>query len=343
MKKHSSIRFLLIVLAIVICATATRAQSVVTNLPESDAVVTVNVRRIVNETLPRLLTAEQMSGVQSALAKAKKIAGFDVSNIDTAVVGLRLNRNAPLAMPSMLLVMRGSFNADALVSLVKIGLAGKARDEKYGAKTLTLLKLKDVMPSGGAAATSPAVEIAIVALDGGTLAAGSPAYVKAAVDADTGKNRIRPELVQMVGREANSLIAIAGLVPQGLFASILPKEIQGNEEIARLAGSIEQIYIGLNMDAQGFPLSVMLKANTVENAHAITGFLQTIAQFGTNVADKNVKPIVDALKITSQETEVQVRTVLPQEIVASFVRGLFSSAAKPAEPKSAPKPETKKP
>ena len=333
MNKHSSLRFMLIVTAIVTCATTTRAQSVITKLPESDAVATVNVRRIVNETLPRLLTAEQMSGVQSALAKAKKVAGFDVSNVETAVVGLRLNRSAPLAMPSMLLVMRGSFNADALVSLVKIGLAGKTHDEKYGAKTLTLLKLNDVMPTGGSAATSRVVEIAIVALDGGTIAAGIPAYVKAAVDADTGKNRIKPELVQLVGREPNSLIAIAGLVPQGLFASVLPKESQGNEEIARLAGSIEQIYIGLNMDAQAFPLSLMLKANTAENAHAITGLLQSLAQFGTNVTDKNVKPIVDALKITSQDTEVQVRTVLPQDIVASFVRGLFSSPAKPAEPK----------
>lgn len=334
---------MLVVTAIVACATTTQAQNVITNLPESDAVATVNVRRIVNETLPRLLTAEQMSGVQSALTKAKKVAGFDVSNIETAVVGLRLNRSAPLAMPSMLLVMRGSFNADALVSLVKIGLAGKTHDEKYGAKTLTLLKLNDVMPTSGSTATSRVVEIAIVALDGGTIAAGVPAYVKAAVDADTGKNRIKPELVQLVGREPNSLIAIAGLVPQGLFASVLPKETQNNEEIARLAGSIEQIYIGLNMDAQAFPLSLMLKANTAENAHAIAGLLQGIAQFGTNVTDKNVKPIVDALKITSQDTEVQVRTVLPQDIVASFVRGLFSSPAKPAEPKTEPKPETKKP
>jgi hypothetical protein len=97
------------------------------------------------------------------------------------------------------------------------------------------------------------------------------------------------------------------------------------------------------MDAQAFPLSLMLKANTAENAHAIAGLLQALAQFGTNVTDKNVKPIVDALKITSQDTEVQVRTVLPQDIVASFVRGLFSSPAKLAEPKTEPKPETKKP
>lgn len=320
-------------MAIVTCATATRAQSVITNLPESDAVVTGNMRRIVNETLPRLLTAEQMAGVQSALAKAKQVAGFDINNIETAVVGLRLNRSAPLSMPSMLLVMRGSFKADALVSLVKLGLAGKTHDEKYGAKTLTLLKLNDLMPSGGSAVTSRAVEIAVVALDGGTIAAGVPAYVKAAIDADTGKNRIRPELVQLVGREPDSLIRIAGLVPQGLFASILPKETQGNEEIARLAGSIEQIYISLNMDAQAYPVSLMLKANTAENAHAIAGFLQTLMQLGTSVTDKNVKTIVDALKITSQDTEVQVRTVLPQDIVASFVRGLFSSPAKPAEPK----------
>src|ERR1043165_834880 len=119
MNKLSKLRFILVVMVIVICATAAPAQNIITTLPESDAVVAINMRRIVNETLPRLLTAEQMSGMQSALAKAKQVAGFDVGNIEAAVVGLRLNRSAPLSVPGMLLVLRGSFNADALVSLVK--------------------------------------------------------------------------------------------------------------------------------------------------------------------------------------------------------------------------------
>ena len=315
----------------VTCAAATPAQNLITNLPESDAVVTVNPRRIVNEALPRLLTAEQMTRVQAALAKAKQIAGFDVSNIEAAVVGLRLNRSAPLSMPGMMFVMRGSFNADALVSLLKIGFAGKYQDEKYGAKTLTLMKLSDLMQNSSA--TPQATQVAIVALDGGTIAIGIPAYVKAALDADTGKNRIKPELVRLAGREPNALIALAGLVPQGFFTGILPKETQGNEEIARLAASIEQIYLGLNMDAQAFPLSLVLKTSTAQNAHAVAGFLQMIAQFGTGVTDKNFKAVVEALKITSQDTEVQVRTVLPQEVIAPFVRGLLSSPAKPAETK----------
>src|SRR5689334_2579157 len=188
MKPLSSIRILLIITMTAACATAARAQSVINNLPESDAVVTVNVRRIVSDALPRLLTAEQTANMQSSLAKAKQIAGFDVSNIDTAVVGLRLNRSAPLSVPSMLLMMHGSFNADALVSLLKVGFAGKTHDEKYGAKTLTVMKLSDLMQ----ASTAGAAEIAIVALDGGTLAIGVPAYVKDALD--TSKNRIKPEI-----------------------------------------------------------------------------------------------------------------------------------------------------
>lgn len=341
MNKLSRIRFLLAVISIVICATATPAQNAINNLPESDAVVTVNVRRIVNETLPRLLTAEQMTHLQSALAKAKQVAGFDISNIEAAVVGLRLNRSAPLSIPSMMLVMRGSFKADALVSLLKIGFSGKYQDEKYGAKTLTLMKLSDLMQPGKSATT--ATQIAIVALDSSTIAIGIPAYVKAALDADTGKNRIKPELVQLAGREPNSLIAIAGLVPQGWLAGVLPKDAQSNEEMARLTSSIEQIYLSLNMDAQAFPLSLVLKTNTAENARAVAGLLQMIAQFGTNVTDKNLKAVVEALKITTQDTEVQVRTVLPQDLVAPFVRDLLSPSAKPAEPKVAPKTETKKP
>ena len=328
MKSLLSIRLPLVMTAIVICATVARGQSLITNLPESDAVMSVNVRRIVNETFPRVLPPEQLSQVQAALAKAKQVAGFDVANIEAAVVGMRLNRSAPLSAPSMLLVMRGSFNADALVSLFRIGMSGKTRDEKYGAKTLTVLKLSDLTKSGPAA-----TEAAMVALDGGTLAVGAPSYVKAMLDTDGGKNRIKPELAQLIGREPEALIRIAALVPQGLFAGMLPKDAQGNEEIGRLVGGIEQLYIGLNMDAQAFPVSLALKMNTAENARAIAGLLQMVTQMGANVQDKNVKPIIDALKITSEGTEVQVRTVLPQDLIASFIRGLLAPPAKPAEPK----------
>jgi hypothetical protein len=330
MKKLSTVRRLLLIAPILLVAATTRAQSVVSNLPESDAVVTINARRIVGETLPRLLSAEQMTSVQAALAKAKQVAGFDVANIESAVVGLRLNRGTPLSAPSILLVMRGSFNADAIVSLMKIGLKDKIHDEKYGTKTLALLKLTDLMPTGTPSARP--VDVALVALDGGTLMLGATSYVKAALDADGGKGRIKPELVQLLGREPESLVRVAALVPPGLLAGLLPKGGEGGEEIGRLAGSIEQLYLGLNMDAQGFPLTLVLKSSTAENAHAIAGLIQAVAQMGANTTDKNVKPIIAALKVTSQETEVQVRTTLPQDMMASFVRGILSPA-KPAEPK----------
>jgi hypothetical protein len=333
MKKLSIVRLLLLIAPVLFFATTARAQTVVANLPESDAVVTINARRIVGETLPRLLTNEQMAGVQAALAKAKKVANFDVANIESAVIAMRLNRSKLLSAPTMLLVMRGSFNADAIVSLMKIGMKDKLHDEKYGAKTLSLLKLSDLM-SGGPAAS--AVDIALVALDGSTLMIGATSYVKAALDADGGKGRIKPELVQLLAREPESLVRVAALVPQGMLSGLLPKGGDGNEEIGRLAGSIQQIFLGLNMDAQGFPLTLMLKTGTAEDAHTIAGLIQTITQMGGATADKNVKPILDALKVTSQESEVQIRTVLPVDTLASFVRGILSPAkppAKPAEPK----------
>jgi hypothetical protein len=335
MKKLSIVRFLFLIAPMLVCATATAAQTVVANLPESDAVVTINTRRIVGETLPRLLTTEQMAGVQAALDKAKKVANFDVANIESAVLGLRLNRSKPLSAPTMLLVMRGSFNADAIVALMKIGMKDKVRDEKYGAKTLSLLKLADLMSNGPAAS---AVDVALVALDGSTLMLGATAYVKAALDASDGKGRIKPELVQLLAREPESLVRLAALVPQGMLSGLLPKGGDGSEEIGRLAGSIEQIYLGLNMDAQGFPLTVMLKTSTAENAHTIAGLLQTITQMGGASADKNVKPILDALKVTSQETEVQIRTVLPVDTLASFVRGILSPARPAAKPAEVKKP-----
>src|ERR1700759_4037641 len=94
MKKLTRIHLPLVIAVMAVFAVATPAQNLVNNLPDSDAVITINLRRIFSETLPRVLPAEQMTSFQATLAKAKQVAGFDVNNIDSAIVGLRFNRSA---------------------------------------------------------------------------------------------------------------------------------------------------------------------------------------------------------------------------------------------------------
>ena len=81
------------------------ARAALTNLPESQAVLFLNARRIIHEALPRTMPPAEY---QKLLAEPQK-AGFDIRTLDYAVAGIRFasraspkseTRTSPLALHS---------------------------------------------------------------------------------------------------------------------------------------------------------------------------------------------------------------------------------------------------
>ncbi|HEX8354583.1 MAG TPA: hypothetical protein VF611_16880, partial [Pyrinomonadaceae bacterium] len=206
MSKSTPVRLLLPLALLFALAQAAAAQapvdarSAISSLPDSQAVLYVNARRVINEVMPRLMPAAEY---QKMLAEAQKV-GFDARGIEYVAVGARLADPPPANnLPEFVVVVRGNFNADALLALGRMAAGAQnvqPRSETYGSKTIEVIDLqslggKPAAGAGGEPAAKPKPmpypEIAVMALDASTLVAGVPSYVRAVVDAAGGRGGMR--------------------------------------------------------------------------------------------------------------------------------------------------------
>ncbi|MGA9768235.1 MAG: hypothetical protein WBV94_04290 [Blastocatellia bacterium] len=359
MKKVACIRFACIrflsftVAAVVLCASAFAQTSspALSNLPESDAIAYINLRRILSDVLPHVMTEKQLAEMKAEMDKLRQSTGIDPYGIENAVLTMRLGKSATGApAPEFLLVVRGSFNADALLALMRIGLKGKYKEEKYGSKTLTTLNLSEtLMPGGDKEIFSLPVklsEVSVGALDSGTIALGSLDYLKAGIDAQKGEKVIKPELTALASRDPNSLFSIAGIIPPGLLGNLLPKEMGGNDELNKLIAGIDQIYLSIGLDTTDYTLLLTIRTGSAEHANTLMGLAQMgVQSIGSSSKDKPLKELLKGLEITTQDAEVQLRTRVPQTVVTELARSMAATTkqATAAAPSTPAKATTKKP
>jgi hypothetical protein len=343
-------------------APAGAAREDLSSLPESQGVLYVNTRRITNEVMPRVVPAARYQG---AFDEAKKVANIDLRQIDYVLVGVRL-MDAPASgtFPAEFgLVIKGGFNADALLSFVRMSQQGQCREETHAGKTLTIFKTD--FDNGGdkksaAAPDAPKSkdafpsEMAAVSLGADSLLIGTPAYVAATLDARGGAGgRIKSDLVELALKDNDALVSLAAEIPPSLSNYIDPPGGKGftgdllNDEMKRLIDSVRQIQISLNMNSAQFGLQTTLRTDTPENARAISGFVST----GVNAIEQEARKdaatqkggptpmqaralsLIRSLTNTVRDNELLLSISVPQETVASAVREMFAptpAAKRPA-------------
>lgn len=274
------------------------AREDLSSLPDSQVVMFVNARRITNEALPRVASPAKY---ESVFADAKRMANVDLRQIEYVLVGVRLT-NAPssaLAPVEFGVVVRGGFNADALVSFARLAQQGLYRDETHGGKTITIFKVSfdNDANRGTSVAQSPQPvspsEVAVVALSADALLIGTPSYVTSALDARENESaRVKTDLVDLALRNPDALVSLAGELPPSvskyLDSADGNKDLKNlflNDETRRLIDSIRQIQASVNMTAAQFGLQTILRADSPENARAISGLVTT----GINAAEAEIR------------------------------------------------------
>ncbi len=98
---------------------AQETRNALSTFPESQGVLYLNIRRTIEEALPRLMSP---ADVQKHLAEANKV-GIDLKNFEYMIVGVRLG-DGPLTstIPDFVVLLkgRGSFSPDALLTLARV-------------------------------------------------------------------------------------------------------------------------------------------------------------------------------------------------------------------------------
>jgi len=349
----AQLKTLLTVVALVLLLVPiTHAQSASTlaQLPEADSVIYLSPQKIFNEVGPRVMEPTEVTKMRAAFADIKRNIGIDPASVEYLAIAIRFNKptaDLSFSPPDLLTVAGGDFSADSLITLIGLYLQDKARTEKHGSKTLTVLKID---PIAEAAAKNPFLksfaELGVVALNSNTIAFGNVNYLKAAIDASegNGNGRLSSNTITSLLRNPNTLISAAGS-PLTAFAKSFG--LLGTQAVARdprCETKLGDFYAAVTLEGTNFSLRGAMNADNPDTAKILNGLLSVMFQQAIDyIPEKETQSALKNITILPKESEVVFEADVPQSTVATFIRNLTQPRKELMEVTSTtPKPKPKR-
>ena len=316
---------LFVVLSLTGAAIAQNSAAALASLPEADAIIYVSPQRILNEAAPRVMAPADLTGMRSTFADLKKSTGIDPSTVEYLVLAVRFNKPATdlsFVAPDVLVVAGGDFSSESLMSLGQLYLQDKARVEKHGSKSITVLKLDSVAAQAEKMPMLKAYsEVGIVPLSGNSVAIGNLSYLRSAVDAADGNGRISAATIQSLLRDPNALLSATG-APLAAFAkSIGMMGLENTTRASRCDTPFGNFYAAVTMTGTNFTFRGAMNADNPDTAKIINNLLSMLMQQGiSSVPDKQAQTILQSLKMSARENEIVWEADIPEKTVADFIR-----------------------
>ena len=294
-------------------------------LPEADVLIYINPQRIINEVLPKFLSAKDLEEMRKGFEVAKTQAGVDPAKVQYLVIAVRFKKptaDLNFQAPEIMVVSNGDFSAEALMGLARMASQGKLRDEKHGNKTIGLMTIE---PIAKESERNPLLksftELGVVALSANTIATGSPGYLRAAIDAGDGKERINMAALNSLVRDPNALISFAGS-PWGSFAkSFGMLGTETTPRTPRCESKIGDFYAALTMDATNFMIRGVSNADNPDTAKILANLYSGLLQYATSsIKDPGAQSVLKGLAITAAGDEVLLRADFSQQMVIEMIQ-----------------------
>ena len=302
------------------------APTLLSSLPPSDAVALINVSRVLDEALPRLLAENptKLADITAELAKFKTQTGLDPRSFDQIALGLSYKYpREGITKISTAVLGHGTFNAGAIVAAGRLAANGKYVEQKYQGKTIYVFSLDRQIRLFGLW-NMKVRDLAVAALDGNTLALGDPGAVRGVIDANRTRRYANPELIALASRDPNAILGFGGNVSPTLLENLS----LSNDSVARELTAVRQVYGTLGMTSTD--LELMLAARTVDtySAKNLGDTVEGLKQFGALFINRLsaakgtlARSALDNLKITTVGNELQIRTAVAQSQVSPLMRG----------------------
>ena len=335
---------LLTIVAVIALASSAAAQtSALASLPEADVLIYVSPQRILNEAAPRVVAPAELTKMRASFAELKKAVGVEPSSIEYLVIAARFHKPASdltFVPPDVMTVIGGDFSSDSLMTLGQLYLQDKLRVEKYGSKSIAVMKVDPIEAEAEKnPLLKPFVEMAAVPLTANSLAFGNLRYIKAAVDAADGNGRISPAALQSLMRDPNVLIAASGAPLAAFVKSFGLLGLENTSRESRCDTTFGNFYAAVTMSGANFSLRGAMNADNPDTARIIYGLFSALMQQGIGaVPDKEAQKILQLVKMSAKDNEILWEADIPDKDVAEFIRN--QPKAKPEAVKS---PEATKP
>jgi hypothetical protein len=240
-----------------------------------------------------------------------------------------------------MIVAGGDFSSDSLLSLGQVYLQDKVRVEKYGSKSMTVMKIDplEAEPQKNPR-LRPFVEIGAVPLSANSLAIGTLPYLRAAIDAADGNGRISSATLESLFRDPNVLMAASGAPLASFAKSFGLLGLENTSRESRCDTRFGNFYAAVTMTGTNFVLRGAMNADNPDTAKIINNLLSGLMKQGIDaVPDKNAQTILQGLKMSARDNEVVWEADIPEKVVADYLKPTPKDAASstPAATKPTPK------
>jgi hypothetical protein len=297
---------------------------VLASLPASDAVMLVDVRRLLSEGLPRAYNNNpaELARVNSEIDKFRTATGLDARSFERVAVGVSYTQTpAGRTLVETVAVARGKFNAAALVAAARPAANNRVQEQKYAGKTIYVFNVDSRVKLLGLFSARLS-DVAFTALDANTLAVGKLERVRSSIDAHAGRGRVSPEITALATRDANALIGAGGNIPASLTQNL---DIGGGN-LSQSIASVRQFYSTLGTTADGFNFLTALRTENAGAAKTLSSTLtslKSLAPFAIGqMAAPRARPLqslVENTKVAAEGNDVLITIQLAQVDVAALI------------------------
>lgn len=307
-------------------------------LPASDGVITLDVQRLLNESVPQVLSGkpQMLADINQKIDEIRDKTGLDARQFEQIAIGVATKQITAREVDlEPVFLARGKYNANALIAVAKLASKGKYREEKSGSRTIYVFDGKEIVAQNKPTTknswfdramdrliTGLTKEIAVTSLDDNTLAFGSLARVRETFET---KSRVSSEVLNLANRKPNAVVSFGAKLPNGLSNFF----ILDNDELGRTLDSIRQMSGAIEVSGGNTAVSVTAKTLRAEQAQnlkdTIAGAQLIFAPIlkSSKGADKQIYGrMLENAKIAHNGNEVSLDLQVPQTDINILLVGI---------------------
>lgn len=306
-----------------------------TALPKSDAIITLDMFRLMNTMLPQVLSTkpQTLAEINGKLDEVKSKIGIDLKEFEQLAVGVsyKIGSNRETDFHPVILG-RGKFNPNAFIGIAKLAAKNKYREEKVGDKTIYIFKMQEIYQQNAPQKSNSVLnsmidrlmknlsnEMALTNFDENTLAIGTVERVKETLAKTVGANS---ELLGLVNRKPNAVMNFAADTPAGL-SQFLPLEL---DMIGENLDSMRLLYGSLDYAENNGTFAAAARMTDARQAEDFEQMLLGLQSLGKSIlsgsqgTDKQIYGrLVGNAVITRQTNEVKLDLRVPKNDVDALV------------------------
>lgn len=308
---------------------ASASQSLVDLLPASNAVVSIDVQKGLNDALPKLLVGNPQikAEVDQGLAEISSKIGPDALKFSDVVVGVGVQEVAGPAAPKVLpvFIARGDVSAAQVVAKATEASKTPCTERVVSGKTIYVcqMEVSSVKQKAKGASVSSATKIlketAFVALDANTVAFGAVSRV---LDTVEHRSVVNPAIKGLLKDSPTTVAAFAMENVNGL-EKLVPLE---NDDVGNALKNLRYMAGSADSVADGFVFSGLFRSADAASSKELGSLLSGLQAIGkaflgnSNRADQKLYGrLINNVKIAQADNDVTLSIAIPQADVNALM------------------------